>query len=145
VIRFITEHKDQQVAGPDGGAALRWGVEPMCAVLTTAPLSSTSVAHARIDTGAVVGLLQRSGRGNHPALIEQILTDLHAPALRQPPRIEQALGHTVAGLIGIVVAIQQAGSFKNELIRRQGPWRDINRVEITTAEWGGVVQRRTAL
>jgi transposase len=27
VIRFITEHKDHQVAGPDGGAGLRWGVE----------------------------------------------------------------------------------------------------------------------
>jgi putative transposase len=34
VIRFITEHKDQQVPGPDGGAGLRWGVEPMCAVLS---------------------------------------------------------------------------------------------------------------
>ena len=33
VIRFITEHKDHQVPGPDGGAGLRWGVEPMCAVL----------------------------------------------------------------------------------------------------------------
>ena len=27
------------------------------------------------------------------------------------------------------------GSFKNELIRRQGPWRDVNQVEIATAEW----------
>jgi putative transposase len=34
VIRFIAEHKDQQVAGPDGGAGLRWGVEPICAVLS---------------------------------------------------------------------------------------------------------------
>ena len=34
MIRFIAEHKDQQVAGPDGGAGLRWGVEPMCAVLS---------------------------------------------------------------------------------------------------------------
>jgi putative transposase len=34
VIAFITEHKDHDVAGPDGGAGLRWGVEPMCAVLT---------------------------------------------------------------------------------------------------------------
>ena len=33
VIRFIAEHKDHQVPGPDGGAGLRWGVEPMCAVL----------------------------------------------------------------------------------------------------------------
>jgi len=34
VIRFIAEHKDLQVSGPDGGAGLRWGVEPMCAVLS---------------------------------------------------------------------------------------------------------------
>ncbi len=27
------------------------------------------------------------------------------------------------------------GSFKNELIRRQGPWRDLNQVEIATAQW----------
>ena len=27
------------------------------------------------------------------------------------------------------------GSFKNELIRRQGPWRDVNHVELATAEW----------
>ena len=32
MIRFITEHKDQQVSAPDGGAGPRWGVEPMCAV-----------------------------------------------------------------------------------------------------------------
>ena len=34
MIAFIAEHKDHQVAGPDGGAGLRWGVEPMCAVLS---------------------------------------------------------------------------------------------------------------
>ena len=33
MIRFIAEHKDHQVPGPDGGAELVWGVEPMCAVL----------------------------------------------------------------------------------------------------------------
>ena len=27
------------------------------------------------------------------------------------------------------------GSFGNELIRRQGPWRDLNQVELATAEW----------
>ena len=27
------------------------------------------------------------------------------------------------------------GSFKNELIRRQGPWRDVDHVELDTAEW----------
>lgn len=36
MIRFITEHKDRRVprAGGDAGPGLRWGVEPMCAVLS---------------------------------------------------------------------------------------------------------------
>ena len=36
MIRFITEHKDLRVprAGGDAGPGLRWGVEPMCTVLT---------------------------------------------------------------------------------------------------------------
>lgn len=36
MIRFITEHKDLRIprAGGDAGPGLRWGVEPMCAVLT---------------------------------------------------------------------------------------------------------------
>ena len=35
MIRFITEHKDHQVPDPaNGGVGLRWGVEPMCAVLS---------------------------------------------------------------------------------------------------------------
>ena len=56
----------------------------------------------------MVALLKRSGRGNHPTLVEQILTDLKAPALRQPPRVEEALGHTVTGQIRIITAMQQA-------------------------------------
>ena len=27
------------------------------------------------------------------------------------------------------------GLYKTEVIRRQGPWRDVNAVEIATAEW----------
>jgi putative transposase len=34
VIDFITEHKDHRVAGVDGQPGLRWGVEPLCAVLS---------------------------------------------------------------------------------------------------------------
>lgn len=34
MIAFIREHKDQRVTGPDGVAGLRWGVEPMCTVLS---------------------------------------------------------------------------------------------------------------
>lgn len=34
MIAFIREHKNQRVVGPDGVAGLRWGVEPVCAVLS---------------------------------------------------------------------------------------------------------------
>ena len=34
MIDFITEHKDHHVAGADGQPGLRWGVEPLCAVLS---------------------------------------------------------------------------------------------------------------
>ena len=84
-------------------------------MLAAAP---TPAAAAKLTRGRVVALLKRSGRGNHPALVEQILADLHTPALRQPPRVEQALGHTVAGLIGIVVAMGQAvDDLETELAR----------------------------
>jgi len=39
VIRFIAEHRDHQVPGPDGGAGLRWGVEPMCEALSKAGIA----------------------------------------------------------------------------------------------------------
>jgi len=88
------------------------------AAITVLAAAPTPAAAAKLTRRRVVTLLQRSGRGNHPALVEQILTDLHTPALRQPPRVEQALGHTVAGLITIVVAMGQAvESLETELAR----------------------------
>jgi hypothetical protein len=88
------------------------------AALTVLAAAPTPAAGQRLTRRRVVTLLQRSGRGNHPALVEQILTDLHTPALRQPPRVEQALDHTVAGLIAIVVAMQQAvDDLETELAR----------------------------
>ena len=88
------------------------------AALTVLAAASTPAAGQRLTRRRVVTLLQRSGRGNHPALVEQILTDLHTAALRQPPRVEQALGRTVAGLIAIVVAMGQAvDDLETELAR----------------------------
>ena len=34
MIRFITEHRAHHEPGLDGEAGLRWGVEPLCAVLS---------------------------------------------------------------------------------------------------------------
>ncbi|WP_254191099.1 IS110 family transposase, partial [Nocardia noduli] len=75
------------------------------AVLAAAP---TPAAAAKLTRVRIVSLLKRCGRGNHPTLVEQILTDLKTPALRQPPRVEQALGRTVSGLLKILLTMQQA-------------------------------------
>jgi transposase len=68
----------------------------------------TPLEGERLTARRLVALLQRCGRRNDPALVEQILGDLRTPALRQAPSVEQALGRTVEGLIGIVTAMQSA-------------------------------------
>ncbi|MCD2158403.1 IS110 family transposase, partial [Rhodococcus cerastii] len=51
-------------------------------------------------------------------LVNQILADLHAPALTQPPEVENALGHAVTGLLGVVAATHTAvESLEKELGR----------------------------
>ena len=42
---------------------------------------------------------------------------------------------SVGDALDNAMAETTVGSFKNELIRRQGPWRDVDHVEIGTAEW----------
>ena len=42
---------------------------------------------------------------------------------------------SVGDALDNALAETTVGSFKNELIRRQGPWRDVNQVEVATAEW----------
>lgn len=54
----------------------------------------------------VVTLLRRSGRGDRAGVAETIVARLHEPALRQPPRIEAALGHAVSGLVKIIDTMQ---------------------------------------
>ena len=68
----------------------------------------TPAAAAKLTNRRVVTLLQCSGRGNHPALAEQILSPLRAPALRQPLQVEAAYGDTVTGLIFGLVAMREA-------------------------------------
>jgi transposase len=74
-------------------------------ILAAAP---TPAAAQRLTPRRIETLLHRCGRRNDPALVEQILTDLKTPALRQPEPVEQALGVTVKGLLKIVVAMRDA-------------------------------------
>jgi len=75
------------------------------AALTILAVVATPLQGQRITRSRIVALLHRSGRRNDPSLVEQIFTDLHAPALRQPARVEEALGLTVGGLIEILTAM----------------------------------------
>lgn len=75
------------------------------AVLSAAP---TPAAAMKLTRARVVNLLRRAGRGNHPMLVEQILADLRAAGLRQPERVEAALGATVSGILGAITAMQAA-------------------------------------
>ena len=48
--------------------------------------------------------------------------------------IDPSVG-SVGDALANAMAETTVGSFKNELIRRQGPWRDVDHVELGTAEW----------
>jgi transposase len=73
------------------------------AVLAAAP---SPAAAASLTRRRVVTILHRCGRRNDPALVEQILTDLKTPALRQPAAVEEALALTTAGLVQIAVTMR---------------------------------------
>lgn len=74
-------------------------------ILAAAP---TPEAGQRLTPRRIEALLHRCGRRNDPALVEQIVTDLKTPALRQPAPVEQALGTTVESLLKIIVAMRDA-------------------------------------
>src|SRR6478752_2366530 len=63
---------------------------------------ATPAAAEKLTRTRVATLLRRSGRGDQPVLAERVLTELKVSALRQPPRVEAAYGHTVRGLVGAV-------------------------------------------
>ena len=71
MIRFIAEHKDHREPGPHG-AGLRWGVEPMCAVLSEHGIAiSPSTFYERVDR-------QPSRRQLADAQLVQIIRDQRA-------------------------------------------------------------------
>jgi len=72
-------------------------------VLLAAP---TPAQGLRLTRSRITTLLQRSGRGNHPAQVEQILAQLTASALRLPARAELAHGRATRALLGVIVAVQ---------------------------------------
>ena len=63
---------------------------------------------AALTRRRVVALLHRCGRRNDPPLVDKILTELKAPALRQPPAVEQAMGVAAKTLIDILLQMHAA-------------------------------------
>ena len=78
------------------------------AATTILAVASTPAAGQRLNRRRTEALLHRCGRRNDPSLVEQILTALKTPALRQPEPVERALGVTVEALLKIVVAMREA-------------------------------------
>lgn len=74
-------------------------------ILGAAPVPELGL---KLTARRVVTLLHRCGRRNDTALVEQILSALRTPALRQPAPVETALGHAVTGLIAVVGSMQAA-------------------------------------
>ena len=69
------------------------------AALAVLAAARTPELGARLTSPQGRGAAARCGRRNDPALVEQILPDFKAPALRQPAAVEAALGTTVLGLL----------------------------------------------
>jgi transposase len=66
-----------------------------------------SPAHAaRLTMKKTVTLLRRCGRGDRLGLAEQILHDLTAATLRQPPAVEQALAAVTVGLVSVITSME---------------------------------------
>lgn len=78
------------------------------AALTILAAAPTPDLGQKLTSRKIVALLHKCGRRNDPALVEQILTALRTPALRQSAPVEAALGQTVVGLLAIIVAMQTA-------------------------------------
>jgi len=78
------------------------------AALTILAAAPTPTLGQKLTSRKVVALLRQCGRRNDPALVEQILTALKTPALRQSTPVEAALGQAATGLLAIIVAMQNA-------------------------------------
>ncbi|MFD6676794.1 hypothetical protein ACFWDA_20830 [Rhodococcus zopfii] len=78
------------------------------AALTVLTAAHTPSAGRELTRRRLESLLGRCDRRNDPRLVEQILTELKAPTLRQPPQVEAALGQAVLGPLCIIASMHQA-------------------------------------
>ena len=69
------------------------------AALTIIAAAPTPASAARLTVKKTVALLRRCGRGDRDGLAAQIVANLTAPSLRQPPAVEQGFAHATVGLV----------------------------------------------
>lgn len=86
------------------------------AALTILGAVTTPTLAQRLTSRRVVALLHRCGRRNDPDLVERILTELKAPALRQPPPVEEAMGLAAKSLIDILAQMHVAVARLNDAL-----------------------------
>lgn len=89
------------------------------AALTILAAAPTPTAAQRLTSRRVVTLLHRCGRRNDPDLVERILIELKAPALRQPASVEAALGIAAKSVIDILTQMHAAVATLNTALAEQ--------------------------
>jgi transposase len=89
------------------------------AALTILGAVPTPTSAQRLNSRRVVALLHRCGRRNDPGLVERILSELKAPALRQPSSVEEAMGLAAKSLIDILTKMHTAVALLNDALTKE--------------------------
>jgi putative transposase len=102
----------------------------MTTSLVLDPLEHALFTRAREGVSDLTGLIGHSDAGSQGAQY----TSVALTRRLLDEGIDPSVG-TVGDALDNAMAETTVGSFKIELIRRQGPWRDVDHVELDTAEW----------
>ena len=99
----------------------------MTTALVLDALEHALFTRAREGVSDLTGLISHSDAGSQ-------YTSVALTARLLDEGIDPSVG-SVGDALDNAMAETTVGSFKNELIRRQGPWRDVDQVELGTAQW----------
>lgn len=115
-VAFITDVFSRRIVGWNVSASLRTEASPLPALEMAAWLS-----------GNITGLIHHSDRGSN--YVSMVYTDriLELGATPSVGSVGDSYDNALAEAVN--------GLFKTELIRRRGPWRTIEQVELVTLEW----------
>ena len=103
-----------------------------CARSMSTPLVLDALEHA-FFTRAQQGVTDLSGLVSHSDA-GSVYTSIALTSRLIEAGVDPSVG-SVGDALDNALAESTIGSFKNELIRRQGPWRDVDQVEIGTLNW----------